>query len=123
MAFSLPAFPLMANIWRNGNATSNPPDVVSPCNLAYGKRVMTQYWDWGEGPPPVDSAVFSCLLLPPLTDIRDGFNPSAQDTVEVPQGSGRLYQCMFVDDLGKGFANEHRFAMLKKVQFWPEPIP
>lgn len=123
MAYSLPAFPLLANIWRNGNPTTNPPDVVAPANLAYGKRTITQFWDWGSPAPPVGASIFSLLLFPPFTDIRDGFSASAQDTVEFPAGTGRFYQCDFVDDFGKGFPNEHRFSILEKIGVWPSPIP
>jgi len=122
MAFTLPSFPLTINIYDNGGGPGGAPRVVTVCNLAYGKRVMTQYWSWGQDIPP-SSSVFGLILLPPLTDIRDGFCPGGSDVVEVPAGSGRTYTVDMVDDLGKGFANEHRFAMLCKSGTWPEPIP
>jgi hypothetical protein len=122
MGFSLPSFPLTVNIWRFGGGPGDPVDVIAAGNLAYGRRVMTQYWIWGVQDPP-HSAVFACLLLPPFTDVQDAFNGVGPDTVEVPAGSGRLYLVDMVDDLGKGFANEHRFAMLSKTGAWPSPIP
>jgi hypothetical protein len=67
------------------------------------------------------------LLLPPLTDIRDNLCLTGSDAVEVPLGSGRWYLVVFVDDFGKGFANEHRGAMIVKppsgAPLWPSPIP
>jgi len=39
--YSLPVFNIVCNIWRNGNLTSNPPDVISICNLAVGRRTGT----------------------------------------------------------------------------------
>lgn len=81
---------------------------------------MTQYWFWSYDNV---ASVFSCLLLPPLTDIQDCFNAGGPDTVEAPAGSGRFYLVDMVDDLGKGFANEHRFALMEKTGTWPSPIP
>jgi len=68
------------------------------------------------------------ILLPPLTDIRDSFSTAAGSSrpiVEVPAGSKRYYGVTFVDDIGKGFPNEHRFACIIKLNAyaWPEPYP
>ena len=68
------------------------------------------------------------LLLPPLVDIRDNYwNPNtiSGDWVEVPADSGRYYRCIWVDDIAKGFHNEHRFALIVKSNqyFWPVPMP
>lgn len=83
---------------------------------------MTQWWLWGVQ-IPYNPSVFGVLLLPPFTDIQDGFNGVGPDTVEIPAGSGRLYLANMVDDLGKGFPNEHRFAMVSKTGAWPTPVP
>lgn len=54
-----------------------------------------------------------CLLLPPITDIRGMQDVSGfVDVVEVPQGTGRWYGVAVVDDVGKGYPNEHRTALL-----------
>lgn len=74
------------------------------------------------------------LLLPAGTDVRDGSTGGEADIIEVPAGSGRWYSVMSVDDMGKGFPNEHRFALLHKIYErlnpilflganWPTPIP
>jgi hypothetical protein len=67
------------------------------------------------------------LLVPAGTDVRDKFNSSGADAIECPTGSGRFYLAVYVDDMGKGFANEHRGVVLQKVGnalgFWPTPIP
>jgi hypothetical protein len=58
------------------------------------------------------------------TDIRDLNTATGYDIVEVPAGTGRLYLVEQVDDVGKGFLNEHRCATLSKGLFtWPSPIP
>jgi hypothetical protein len=135
MPFVLPTFNLVCNIWRQTPGSFPPvvaPDVVAPCNLALGRRVTrspTSVFDrevWG---------ISMTLLVPPGTDIRDGSVDLVLggDWVEVPAGTGRFYFTNYVDDLGKGFPNEHRFAVLIKAcdadgggyagYVWPAPIP
>jgi hypothetical protein len=63
------------------------------------------------------------LLLPALTDVRatQGVG-GVPDTVEVPAGSGRWYGVAGVDDIGKGYANEHRTAcILALLGSWTVP--
>lgn len=122
MAYSLPSFNLLCNIYTKTALTVLPAPRIAnvPCNLAHGRRV------YPVGVPGVAGA--AKLLLPAGTDIRDASTLGANlaDTVEVPAGSGRHYVVITVDDLGKGFANEHRYAIISKtVQygFWPAPIP
>jgi hypothetical protein len=62
------------------------------------------------------------LLLPALVDIRGPQDTIGADQVEVPAGSGRWYSVVGVDDIGKGFANEHRSAALVAIfGTWPAP--
>jgi hypothetical protein len=73
--------------------------------------------------------------VPKGSDVRDGSCALLNDFVEVPQGSGRWYVVMNVDDVGKGFPNEFRYATIGKIfqgasgsgsftgLFWPAPIP
>src|SRR4030095_6118536 len=111
MAYVLPTFNLTAGVWHYATYFGNFPTIVPPadftvsCNLALGKRgaggfVSTMY-----------------LLLPPGTDGRDHLkNPALTahgDIVEVPFLSSRYYQVVVVDDIGKGFANEHRVCTLE----------
>jgi hypothetical protein len=68
------------------------------------------------------------LRVPSLTDIRSDLQSGNGDLVEVPAGSGRFYHCIQVDDFGKGFGNEHRWAFIVAItppsaQAWPEPYP
>lgn len=109
MAFTLPTFNITANIWRNANyvigvGPAGPPQVVTPANLSPGKRVVTNA---GTSTPLME------LLLPPRTDVRDGVAPAAaQDWVEAPAGTGRYYSVYYVDDVGRGFANEYRIVFM-----------
>lgn len=131
MAFTLPTFNLICNI-----DTVLPGDIHvfrlnSPCNLAMGRRVASEASTAGV----LDqSGLVPILLLPPLTDIRDASCGGFNDLVECPAGSGRYYIATNVDDVGKGFPNEHRLATLGKIWGfagngagltlpWPTPIP
>jgi hypothetical protein len=49
--------------------------------------------------------------------------PGGPDTVEVPAGSKRYYLIEDVEDLGKGFTNEHRIGLLVPLAPWPSPLP
>jgi len=115
--YILPVFNLTCNIWtRIAPPPGNPKRLSSPCNLAYGKRVN------GVG----GGGDVAQLLLPKGTDIRDGANTTAQDYVEVPAGSGCYYGVFQWFEIGKGFSNEHRIALLQKapvIAFWPTPTP
>lgn len=120
MAFSLPTFNLTVWIFRHGNAPPGAgPDVIANGNLTPGRRVFMANAPAGFGGCPMLVEV----LLPALTDIRGWNDPGASDWAEVPAGSGRYYEVLFVDDIGKGFANEHRFALLAQINPWPSPIP
>lgn len=120
MAFTIPTFNLSANFWRFGNPVTNPPDVSVASNLAWGRRVTA-----ATGIPEDMSTdtLLGVLLLPKGTDVRDGVTPGGADTAEFPAGTGRYYIVKQVDDVGKGFDNEFRFAVVSKLAPWPAPIP
>lgn len=109
MSYVLPTFNLAANIWRATAGIPNDytaPEVVSLVNLSCGRRMAGAYafdlFPWG--------------LFPALTDVRQAYNFGNQDVVEIPAGSLRFYGVVAVQDMGKGFANEHRVAMLQYLQ-------
>ena len=66
------------------------------------------------------------LLVPKGTDVRgsQGFgNATGElDLIEVPAGTGRFYTALGVDDVSKGFTNEHRFVVMSQISS-PMPIP
>lgn len=131
MSFSVPQFPLTCNLFR-GPWTARVLASTPECNLAYGRRVTQIFAD-----VPIDNDVTSNamqLLLPAGTDVRDFSNWFTPDVVECPAGSGRWYGVQSVDDVGKGFDNEYRLALIVKIYealdpiaypglFWPVPIP
>lgn len=120
MSFTVPTFNLNVNIWRNGNPRTNPPDVTAMGNLAWGRRVS-----YAAGLASAGPFILLTLLLPVGTDVRSSVTGAGSDLVEVPAGSGRFYDVNDVDDIGKGFTNEHRAAVLTQnsVVPWPAPIP
>jgi hypothetical protein len=119
MSFSVPTFPLAVNLWRGGVSVLLPPSVVTVGNLAWGRRVSSYQGLHNN----VGDDLLMTLLLPVGTDVRSPACPSGADTVEVPAGSGRFYTAIGVDDIGKGFSNEHRAAVLRTRAPWPQPIP
>lgn len=117
MSFSLPTFNLVCNLFSQAAPPPAPPRISPVCNLAYGRRVSDQFH--------AASLMYAQLLLPSLTDVRS-LVTGQRDIVEVPAGSGRFYLVNTVEDLGKGFANEHRLAVIQQTAAfgnWPIPIP
>lgn len=120
MPYVLPTFNITVNFWRNGVLTSAPPDVVSLANLSPG-RLSTI-----ETPEGANIAVGQggmWLRLPKGTDVRDQSYFFGGDTCECPAGSFRFYDVAWVDDIGGGFLNEHRFAVIQPRAPWPYPFP
>jgi hypothetical protein len=131
MAFTVPTFNLVCDVYT-GPWSTKVLRLSPSCNLAIGRRTAQPSLDWGANAPQTHA--LPRLLLPALTDIRDGSCNGVQDVVEVPSGSGRWYQVLGVDDVAKGFPNEFRFADLSKIYQqmnpidypglqWPTPIP
>jgi hypothetical protein len=118
MAYTVPTFNLTAN-W-NALGAGHPPRMSSVCNLAYGKRTGA----WGIDPSLGSIAChYMQLLLPARTDINYAGSASGHaDFVEVPTGSGCWYLTQDVNDVGRGFPNEFRVAVIFRQQ-WPSPIP
>ncbi len=127
MAFVIPEFPLTVNVFT-GNNISVAARLQCPGNLAWGKRSGNT--GFGISTPGFNNPFpwTMDLLVPALTDIRDfGTSSGTADALEIPAGSGRFYLAFHVDDIGKGFPNEHRCAIVAKrvgpLGFWPTPIP
>lgn len=123
MAFTLPTFNIDVHIWNPPTVPPAAPSLTVRGNLAWGKRVF---------PGLVGTSSYQehgmTLLLPAGTDVQTAVqnNLNAYSVVEAPAGSGRFYIVVFVDDLGKGFDNEHRGAVLIQTRNygdWPRPMP
>jgi hypothetical protein len=134
MVYTLPTFNLSCNVFSMGGGTWATRSLrigLLPCNLAMGRRV--QQYSLGTANDSTNAAAPS-ILVPPLSDVRDFSSGGQADMIECPAGSGRWYQVLGVDDIGKGFANEHRLVWAEKAfqqldpgRFfgcqWPVPIP
>ncbi len=125
MGYHVPTFNIQCNIWHglpSGTVPSTIPDIgLQDCQLRWV----------GRGPAETASVPIDIqttwqpgvtLLVPALTDLRDMLSGTFEDIVEVPAGSGRIYQVKYVDDVAKGFPNEYRMAYLAKT-IWPVPAP
>lgn len=116
MAFRLPSFNLLCNI-TTCDVPNTPAIPTGPyrltdqeCQLTYGRRV--QVASTGGTTTAGVLVLVMNLLLPVETDIRGPQDTVSFDMVEVPSGTGRWYYVAGVDDIGKGFANEHRTASI-----------
>jgi len=121
MAFSLPQFDLLCDIYTGPWLTKVLRVPAHPCNLAWGKRCQVG--------PQFDAAADQLtgqpqmvLLLPAGTDVRSKIISGQGDIVEVPASSGRWYGVFGVDDLGKGFPNEHRGAYVLAISKYLNPV-
>ncbi len=132
MAFDLPTFNLSVDVYT-GPWLTRAFRLNTPGNLAFSRRVVQIQGGFVPTSPSSTLSTLMTLLLPPLTDVRDHFCGGSYDVVEVPSGSGRWYAVAGVDDIGKGFTNEHRCAWLAKIGAsvdatafagltWPVPI-
>jgi hypothetical protein len=132
MAFTVPQFPLECALYTGPWLTKIFRENI-PGNLALGRRGIS-FPDYESG----ESQAFTgpnYLLVPAGTDIRDMSQGGPdQDIIEVPADSGRWYSVSLVDDIGKGFDNEHRYALINKIYegvseilypglLWPTPMP
>ena len=128
MAFRLPSFNLLCNITTCDVA--NVPAIPTlpirlpnqTCQLCYGRRVNVA--STGGTSTVGILSIAMTLLVPPLVDVRGPQDVTSADMVEVPAGSGRWYFVVAVDDIGKGFANEHRTAVMSALaKSWVPPYP
>ena len=117
--FPLPTFNLTSRIWH-GQPLTGPfpptpaPDLTPDCQLAEWSRLNFHVTG-------ATAALFIQIRVPKLTDVRGLNSSTASDIAEVPSGSGRFYQIAYVDDVGKGFANEYRCAYATQLQM-PTPL-
>ena len=135
MAYVVPAMPLFTQVWHNYDPAVSAyasPDANTPCNLSPGKRTFNSFIA-----PATTFMSITCypfpmeLLVPALSDYRPTSAGVLPDVIECPKNSLRFYVVAYVDDIGKGFANEHRLVMmyrfLQDAVFidgtFPVPVP
>ena len=120
MAYRVPEFNITCNIYTGPFPVIGDPPGKAPrlsgqvCQLTYGRRVNFGGSATAGGGGTTTAAM--SLLLPKRTDIRGPQDSSTiSDFVEVPAGSRRWYGVFFVDEVGRGFANEYRIAGILAV--------
>jgi hypothetical protein len=146
VAYTLPTFNLNVNIWQWGSDVANPADATCVGCLVGGHHGVVSLGPINPGNLAQvqfslkTSGQMMCLLVPKGTDLRPPPVTLSQwgSCVEVPAGTLRYYAVIQVDDIGRGFANEHRFALLvpltgavqgifstswNQPADWPTPIP
>jgi len=72
------------------------------------------------------NSILTEILLPAGTDVRGNFeNPSNNSDwiVILSMGIANSFRVIDVYDIGKGFTNEYRVAVVGKQQPWAVPIP
>jgi len=132
MAYQAPVFNLEVDIYSVVLPSTKTYRLTSLCNLAMGRRQAFPVL--GGGPGAGVESYTPALMLPAGTDIRCRVQGVEDDICECPRLSGRWYQVCGVDDVGKGFANEYRFAFLRQIgaysgwvalgiPWWPVPMP
>jgi hypothetical protein len=131
VSFSVPTFNLTCGVWSGPwLAKAHRFDVLG--NLAFGRRSNSQFPATGFF-GDVAGQSYPLLLMPAGTDVRCELQGNPDDVVEIPVGSGRWYQVMMVEDIGKGFLNEHRCACVMQIAnsvssvfyaglLWPTPM-
>jgi hypothetical protein len=119
--FILPHFNLNCGI-QTYTLTPGAPRLVVGANLQQGRSSRFYIFNSVEG-ATFDGVTTPWILVPKLTDVRAANLGGAADMLELPLGSGRWYYALAVDDIGKGFGNEHRFVIAAQLGPWPVPIP
>src|SRR5262245_12597888 len=113
MAYVLPTFNLTVNVWHYATWFGNFPTTIPAADATFVENLALVKLHARSFVIPI------YLLCPALTDVRDEVhelrNSAHGDIVEVPAGSGRYYGVTQCDDIGKGFSNEHRCAMLTQA--------
>lgn len=117
MAFVVPQMPILIDIWD----WDADPNMDAPRIADVAANLVPGFRQWGVSRPDVDDPedqflVARSLLLPYRTDIRGpecfGGDPGKGDRLRVPKDTLRFYRVLAVDDYGRGFANEHRVAII-----------
>jgi len=124
MAFQPPTFNLTADIYSDGDYPSNPPRVVgADCQWRTIAKMHSSSFQVVGYPLRVQTEI----LFPIGTDVRfnvDSLGTIFQDTIDLQVPGGSLpFFVEFVYDVGKGFSNEYRVALVIPRFPWPQPQP
>jgi len=127
MAYVVPSFPLVCNVWRRAIWPPPPFAVIPPPTLANVSCQLRSPRDVNIFEFITQATPASLLLLVPAgTDIRNPAIGSANtilwpDIVEVGSGSNCWYFLWQVFDVAKGFANEYRAGVVTPTANYDGP--
>jgi hypothetical protein len=117
MAFRIPTFNLLCNVWTN--SAIPPPGAPRlanlPCQITPDKVVVT-----GVSGGPIKFVML--IKVSARTDLRGTVQSTGTDLIELPAGSGVYYTVYSVSDVARGFPNEYRQAAAQLVA-GPTPLP
>ena len=126
---SLPTSNTTCDIYRNGNGPPAAPDVAGVACL------LTPDFAGPHLAAITTSSILRwthVLLVPPTTDVRDGYqgsgggavgtelNPAGADWVFVPDKNGTRFAVIFVERLGRGTGGDvKRVYLQRQFPAWP----
>lgn len=107
MAFTLPSFNLVCDIWDEGHAPgTDAPDFVSvPCQNYVDTR----------RPAFVNVAMSIRIPAGAISGLSGTYYSAAPAYVESPQGSGHFWSCVTMCKVHEGFPNEYWMIMCFEV--------
>lgn len=131
MPFVLPTFNVPVNVFSHGlPPPAGPARILGLlANVSLGRRVMlgadSLIYFGGTAHGLGINLFVRIMMVAALTDLRGAYFQAAPawDFVEMPAGSGAIYDVLDVADMAKGFPNEHRVAWLVPDVNFPMPIP
>jgi len=117
-------FNLTCDIYSDGDYPANPPRLAGVlCQWRTIAKLHSSSFQVVGYPLRVQTE----MLLPVGTDARfnvDAFGTIFQDTILLGPGTLDLpFYVEFVYDVGKGFTNEYRIALVIPRFPWPQPQP
>lgn len=114
MAYRLPTFNVVVNVWHDGHFVTDVPDLTPLANFNVGKRIGRMLE--GEVLPTPWVYGYGWLLTPIGTSIvGDRIDGIFGDCIEVPAGSGLYYHCVWSERSALGFPNEHVVSLLYQI--------
>lgn len=124
MPFKVPTFNLTCDIYTANDLGINPPRLADvPCQWrGIAKLTALDSVFAVSGPPAISTEI----LLPAGTDVRgsvDGALEQEDDIILSVFGVTRPFYVLDVYDVARGFANEYRIAVVRKLPYWAVPIP
>lgn len=123
MAYNPPSFNLTADIYDLADWPSGSPRLTSiSCQWRGVGKAASIY----NAVSVTSFSVPTEILFPAGTDVRSLFESatSSYDIIKLYMGgSFRPFRVLDVYDIGKGFTNEYRVAVVVKLAPWTPPIP